>query len=476
MSDAPQPKTLKEAILEIVHTFKAIVFAPKVLYGINISYLLEGLVYFGVLTVLAKFLHDDVGLTDPQSGWVLGLLTGGITFSMFFLGGVSDKIGVRKSLAMALGMMAFGRIFLALSGNIYSGGGMFSPMFFMVCFGLLFVVIAYGIYQPAAYAGVKKYTNKKTAAMGYAMIYALMNLGAFFSGIISPPVRRNFGFSTIFWIYTGLTVIAMLVVLTLITRKNERKVLEPGAEKEMEEPAPAEKAEGEYMKSRVDLGTRIMNYIKEHPFRDPKFTFFIFVLIPVQTLFAHQWLTIPLYIDRAFAGTTVGANFEFFANLNPIIIFVVTPLVAAFTWRANTYRMMIIGTLVMAAPTFLLAIGPNPTLLLSYILLMSLGEAMWQPRFLQWVAEIAPAGKTGAYMGIAQLPWFMTKFITASYSGWFLAHYCPADGSMHTEMLWFIYGCIAMVSPVALILAKGWIGSTVHKTTPAATESTTENA
>jgi len=463
MSDAAQPRNFKEAISEIGNTFKAIIMAPKVLYGINIPYLIEGLAYFGVLTVLTKFLHDDVGLTDPQAGYITGLLTGGITFSMFFLGGVSDKIGVRKAIAIALGAMVIGRGFVALSGNIYSGGGMWSPMFFMVCAGLLCVALAYGLYQPAAYAGVKKYTNKKTAAMGYAMIYALMNLGAFFCGLISPPVRRNFGFSSIFWIYVVLTVVAMLVTLALITKKNERAALDPNAEKDMEGAAEAEKAEGEYEREKVVFTERIKNYFKQHPFRDKKFVFFIFILIPVQTLFAHNWLTIPLYINRAFAGTTVGANFEFFSNLNPILIFFLAPLVAALTTRSNTYKMMILGTLVMAAPTFLLAIGPSPALLLTFIFIMSIGEAMWQPRFLQWVAEIAPEGKTGAYMGIAQLPWFMTKFLTASYSGWFLQKYCPAEGALDTQMLWFIYACIAMLSPICLIFAKGWIGAAMHK-------------
>ncbi len=463
MSEAPQPKTLKEALLEIVHTFKAIVFAPKVIYGINVSYLIEGLCYFGVITVLTKFLHDDVGLTDPQAGWMVGLLTGGITLAMFFLGGVSDKIGVRKALALSFVLMIVGRSLLAGSGNLFDGGGIWSPMFFMVAISILFVVVAYGMYQPAAYAGVRKYTNEKTAAMGYAMLYALMNLGAFFCGIISPPVRRNFGFSSIFWIYVGLTVISLIVVLALITRKNERAVLEPDAEKALEEPAPAEEAEAEYEREKVVFTTRVINYFKEHPLRDAKFTFFIFILIPVQTLFAHSWLTMPLYMDRAFAGTTVGDNFEFFNNINPLLIFILSPLVAAVTARANAYKMMIVGTLVMATPTFFLVIGPNTVLLLSYIVLMTVGEAIWQPRFLQWIAEIAPEGKTGAYMGIGQLPWFLTKFITASYSGWFLKTYCPAEGALNTEAMWLIYALIAMISPVALILTKGWIGHSVHQ-------------
>ncbi len=121
---------------------------------------------------------------------------------------------------------------------------------------------------------------------------------------------------------------------------------------------------------------------------------------------------------------------------------------------------MIYGTFVMALPTFLLASGPNTWLFLLYILLMTIGEAMWQPRFLQWVAEIAPEGKTGAYMGIGQFPWFLTKMITASYSGYFIANYVPQPESglpMRTGEMWLLYGVIAMASPIALLLARNWM-------------------
>jgi POT family proton-dependent oligopeptide transporter len=207
----------------------------------------------------------------------------------------------------------------------------------------------------------------------------------------------------------------------------------------------------------------IYDYLKRrpyHPFRDLRFTFFIFILIPVQTLFAHNWLTLPYYLDRAFAGTFVSEYFEVFTNLNPILIFFLTPIVAGLTARANVYKMMIYGTFVMAIPTFLLALGPNVVLFLVYVLLMTIGEAMWQPRFLQWTAEIAPEGKTGLYMGVGQFPWFLTKVVTGFYSGWFLTQYCPANTpptEMHTGTLWFIYGLIAIISPISLVFAKNWM-------------------
>ena len=95
----------------------------------------------------------------------------------------------------------------------------------------------------------------------------------------------------------------------------------------------------------------------------------------------------------------------------------------------------------MSVPTFLLTLGANIYTLMSFLILMTIGEAMWQPRFLQWVADIAPKNMTGIYMGIGQFPWFMTKIITSLYSGWFLMNYCPDNtpvSELNTEKMWFI--------------------------------------
>ena len=209
----------------------------------------------------------------------------------------------------------------------------------------------------------------------------------------------------------------------------------------------------------MPLKEKAKYYIKNFPLKDMRFLFFIFILIPVQTLFAHNWLTLPMYCERAFTGV-VHDNFEFFVNLNPLLIFVLTPIVAALTASKNAYKMMILGTFVMAFPAFILALGPNIFTLFGYLIFMTIGEAMWQPRFLQWVAEIAPKGMTGIYMGIGQFPWFLTKIVTSLYSGWFLMKYCPegvAPAQMNTQTMWLIYGGIAVVSPVCLLLAKKWM-------------------
>ncbi len=441
---------LKQTLTEITQPFKDLFKSSRAMWGLNISYLLEGLTYFGVLSLLAIYFNNYAGLNDIDADRMVGVLTAGITLSMLFLGATVDLIGLRKSFLIALSLMLVGRTLLALAPDLTQTKGMWSGVHSIAMFGILWIVLGYGIYQPAAYAGVKQFTNEKTSAMGYAMLYAIMNLGGFLPGIISPPVRKSLGMLSVFWVYAALTVAGIIVVALVITKKAVKQAtsnLSEEKQKEVEE------------EKEMTMKEKVKYYLKNFPLKDLRFLFFIFILIPVQTLFAHNWLTLPQYFSRAFTGM-VSNNFEFFVNLNPILIFILTPMIAALTSKRNPYKMMIAGTLVMASPTFILALGPSLYTVFAYLIIMTIGEAMWQPRFLQWVAEIAPKGMTGIYMGIGQFPWFLTKVVTSIYAGWFLMHYCPANvppAQMNTQTMWLIYGFIAIISPIGLFLARNWM-------------------
>jgi MFS family permease len=439
----------RQTLKEISQPFIDLFHASQALWGINLSYLLEGLTYFGVVGLLAIFFNDYIGLDDISAGQMVGFLTAGITLGMLFMGATVDLIGPRRSLLLSLFLMLVGRILLTLSPELGTRG-LWSSSHWLAMGGLMGIILGYGIYQPACYAAVRQFTSEKTAAMGYAMLYAIMNLGGFLPGLISPPVRRAYGITGVFWVYVALTVAGILVIAFLLTRKAIAKATAQ---------AENERKEKSVQEEKKPLKEQILFYLKNFPVRDSRFMFFIFILIPVQTLFAHNWLTLPQYCSRAFTGV-VSDNYEFFVNFSPLLIFVLTPVVTALTFKKNTYTMMIVGTFVMAAPTFILALGPNIVGLFAYLILATLGEATWSARFLQWVAEIAPKSMTGIYMGIGQFPWFLTKVITSLYSGWFLMHYCPAGvppGQMHTGTMWFIYGVIALMTPAGLLLASKWM-------------------
>lgn len=210
---------IEKTVKEITQPFKDIFHTSRALFGLNLSYLLEGLTYFGVVGLLAIYFNEYINLDDIRAGNMVGIQTAGITLAMLILGATVDWIGLRKALLIALSSMLIGRTLLTIAPNIgLPGFGGSSHIIAMI--GILGIIIGYGIYQPACYAGVKKLTTEKTAAMGYAMLYAIMNLGGFLPGLISPPVRKASGILGVFWVYVVLTVAGIAVVYFIITKKS----------------------------------------------------------------------------------------------------------------------------------------------------------------------------------------------------------------------------------------------------------------
>ena len=498
----------QEKELSLLETLKILFGASKAFWLVNMVNFGDGIAYFGVLTLLTRFLGADLGMTDQMSGFSVSLFTGLVTLFMFGGGFVSDKLGVRNALTFSLAIMLIGRAGLVLSPKLLTAEAVFpfdlTPAHVSALISLVLLAFGSGVIQPALYAGIKEFTDPRTASVGYGLLYAIMNLGIVAENFLSPFVRANepfmkmgdrtihglgLGIQGVYWMVVGITALMLVVHLALFTGRVEKEC-RLTANVMSKEDAAAEAAKSWQQK------------LAELPFLDMRFMFFIFILLPVRTLFAHQFLTMPDYIFRAFPPE-VGAKFEWINGLNPLIIVIFVPTIAAMTRKVSVLTMMIIGSWISALTTFMLVPGPNLNSLLLYVIIFSFGEAVWSSRFLEYVADLAPAGKIGAYMGLAGIPWFLAKFTTGLYSGYMLNRFCPAPetswltlpqsilggdvgtvlGLNHvmailpvlpqgvdwrhvfnvlvlghdTSTLWMIYGCIACISPIGLMLGKSWI-------------------
>ncbi len=437
--------------LTVMENLKLLFYASRGYKLVNAVNFLDGIAYFGILVLLTRFLGTRVGMTEQVTGFSVSMFTGLVTLFMFGGGFVSDKLGVRRALTWCIGVMGIGRALLTLAPALGLGVTGASIMSWS---GLLLLALGQGVLQPAMYAGVKEYTDPRTATIGYGFLYAIMNLGIVAEHFISPFIRTDevflnlsftkiiglgWGIDGVFWMCTAVTGLMLLMIITLFTKKVEQ------TQRTVEAPAQEAKADKK----------PLMTRIKELPFFDPRFMFFIFILLPVRTIFAHQWLTIPDYVFRCFPAG-VSDKFEWIAGLNPLIIVIFVPLFAIYTRRMKIIDMMIMGTAVTALTGFLLVPGPVLWALLTYITLFSFGEAMWSSRFLEYVAHIAPAGKVGAYMGLAGIPWFLAKFTTGLYSGSMIARFIPEEGPKDSSTMWLIYTLIACITPIVLIICRKW--------------------
>jgi MFS family permease len=476
MTDNPsdssaESRGIPNPITEIVTSFRALRGAPPAFWHTNIAYWLDGVAYFGMLTLLTIYFHDVAGMSDDTGHKLVSIYAGLISGTMLLFGPLSDRLGVRKSLIVSIGLYIVGRAALPLAPQFVPVGTTE-----MVVFCLTALVIAAagnGFMQPACYAGVRKFSDEKTAAMGYGLLYAGMNLGIVAIGLISPRIRTGihigglnwdgWGIEGVFWFCVGVNVLMLLAVLFLFTPRIEREG-ETLGDGEGAEEKDAVRPKGRSF-SDEPLGA-VIDWFRNNPLANPRFSFFIFVLLPVQTLFAYQWLVMPQYITRAYSEI-VANNMESFVNvLNPLIIVLGVPIITALTRKVHVYKMMITGAFVSAVPSLLFLLGPNTALLFTYFVFFSLGEAMWQPRFLQFAAELAPKGRTGAYIAYANIPWFMVKALAGLYTGKMMERFCPAEGPQNTELMWLIYALVALVSPVGLIAAQKWVQKGLQ-TTPA---------
>jgi proton-dependent oligopeptide transporter, POT family len=454
------PVEEKKEDISLRETIRLLLKASKGFWLVNMVNFGDGIAYFGILNLLVLFLGKDVGMSDAWSGRAVSFFTGAVTLFMFGMGFLSDKLGVRKALRLSLVVMLVGRVLLVIAPDI-AGPGVGAQSFAWL--SLLLMALGSGMLQPTLYAGAKEYTDPRTAAVTFSLVYAIMNFGIAAEGLVSPYIRTDTpfihlgsftlnglgkGYSGVFWFCAGFTALMLVLTTLLFTKKVEQHdrigVVEQTA---------AEK--------KHDADTNFWQKLRELPLFNARFAFFIFILLPVQTLFAHQFLTIPDYIMRAFPAS-VGARYEWIVGINPVIIVIFVPLISALTRKAKVLNMMIIGTTISAAITFILVPGPNLAALLIYTIVFSFGEAVWSSRFYEYVATLAPAGKVGAYMGLAGIPWFLAKFTTGLYSGLFLEKFVPTTGVQDTSTLWLIYGIIACMSPIGLLLGKRWMEKGVN--------------
>lgn len=133
-------------------------------------------------------------------GCVVGALVGG---------GVMDKLGNQKALALSVLLVVPAMVLLALVKSL--------PMMWMVT---VFFGIAYGLSQAIYFALAMKYTRPDIAASMYSILMAVTNIGQGIGLGIGGGISDAAGFPTAFLIFGGLMLL-VLPFFPVIFRKKE---------------------------------------------------------------------------------------------------------------------------------------------------------------------------------------------------------------------------------------------------------------
>lgn len=483
-----------------------------ILFGYMI---IQYIAYAAMNPVLTLWLSADCGLSDIAAGNFIMVWSILLSCIGMVAGALVDTIGVRKVMFLSVIFLFISRLAMSFITNPY------------VVFAIGFIPFAIGfaLVSPVISVSIKRYTTKEGAALGFGLFYVLMNAAYAVGGWLIDFVRDKFAlrdaagkiinenagidlagwhfssYQMLFIIAVGLTIVGALVIMFIRdgievveeTDENGNSVAKVVTKPVEQHGSGLEAVKG----AAVSMGKKIGSAVKEN-------YFWIFIGILAITLFVrfvffHLHYTFPKYGIRVLGeGAKIGS---IYGVLNPVLIVFLTPLIAAFTRKTKSYKMLVIGSLISAGSCFIAVLpgkmfsGLTDTIfgelifikwlglakdmnalhaffesnpmalqywsLIIFFIIFTIGESIWSPRLMQFTAEIAPKGKEGTYISLSVLPFFLAKFFVAPLSGWLVGKYVPLDEAgkiasfyPNHHMVWVIIGGMALVTPIGLLLIR----------------------
>lgn len=490
----PSVATNDSKLKRFFQKFLVLASAPRELWIIYAAYILENLAYkVGAAGVLPLWLSSDLGYGDVTAGAMIALWSAIMTLITVMIGSLTDAMGIRRTFLLGFVICLVSRIVMTLSVDRWV----------VLPFGLYLQALGLALMVPVMIAGVKKYSNVAQRSVAFSLYYALMNLGFAMGDRLFDKVRSpheglgEYGHWVLPVLNTELSTYRVLILLSvvftvpglLLVWAFLREGVEMTEKGVIITPRPVAAQAGSWLKvllancreTAVKTGQLFVGLWQQPAFY--RFLGFMTLVVGVRMVFYHLAYTFPKYGIRELGD---GAPIMRVSSmLNSILIVVLVPICGVLTQKVTAYRMVTVGSLISALSVFCLAVpasvfkpladgwlghfiahswlgvdgavNPLYVAIFCFIVLLSIGEALWSPRLYEYAAAIAPKGQEASYMALSLLPYFLAKFVVGGTSGWLLAKFCPAEGARHPEVMWFLIGCMALITPLGTFIFRRFI-------------------
>jgi POT family proton-dependent oligopeptide transporter len=377
---------------------------PKGLYILFFTEMWERFSYYGMRSLLVFYMTKQLLFSHGEASRIYGLYTGLVYFTPLLGGIMADRwLGQRKSVVVGGVLMAIGHFLMA-----------FESLFFIA---LIFLILGNGAFKPniSTQVGGLYPPGDSRRDRAFNIFYLGINLGAFMSPLFCGAVGEIYG-----WHY-GFTLAGFGMILGLaVYLAGERHLVPVQEEKKAAVPVRKNNGSGRFMSG--EDRHRLFALM----------SICIFVIV-FWIAYEQQGNTLALWADedtdRHIGGWEIPATL--FQSLNPLFIFLCTPLVTRlWAWQSRKGRepdsilkmsigciLLGISFLIMIPAARLYMMDGTPVSmwwLVISTLVLTIGELYLSPIGLSLVTKLAPLHMVSMMMGV----WFLSQF-----AGNFLAGY-----------------------------------------------------
>ncbi len=428
-------------------------------WTIQVINFLDCLAYFSFLNIAVVFLSENIGFSDVSAGYVFAVFTTTVTLMLFFSGFITDSLGIKKALYLAMALLLISR------GGVMLCGFMPGLPYRTTLIWIFFFMLAPGtaMVQTVFQAAIRRYTSTRSRSAGYSMWYLIMNIGAALGGFSIDFVRLTLKMNNTFIVTIGVTTAVLSAILTLFFIRNENQVYAAGESKEQDEKPKERKLPWQILREVVTQGAFW------------RFIVLVSCLIGTRAVFLYMALLSPKYWLRVIGES---APMGLFQAINPILIVVGLILFIPIANKFNIYRMLVFGGIISALSLLALVVpwkwfgsdvaGAYASMTVIQLIILSIGEIIWSPKLQEYTAAVAPPGQEGSYLGMSLLPYFVAKTFITLLSGHLLTRFCPEGiqpqivaGTLpfwrSPEAMWLILCGFAVLGLLVALVFKGWL-------------------
>lgn len=423
--------------------------------------LLERLAYYAVFIVITIYLSNVWGFSDIEAGWISGLFSATLYLLPTFVGAYSDKIGFRKAIIVAFTLLTIGYAGLGILPTLLQSAGMVSYEMTTTFHGLedsalrwsivpvMALIVIGGSFIKSVISGtVARETTSETRARGYSIFYMMVNIGAFTGKTVVDPLRKSLGDQGLVYLnffsatMTGLALIAVFFLYKSV------------------------KTEGEG-KSFSELWQGFLKVIS-----NVKLVVLILIISGFWMIQSQMYATMPKYVIRMIGE---DASPGWYANVNPLVVFLMVNLVTSFMKKYTAIRSMTIGMLIIPMSALVMSLGtlvgegniagmhPIAFMMVLGIAMQAIAECFISPRYLEYFSLQSPKGEEGLYLGFSHLHSFFSFLFAFGVGGYLLDKYCPdprlfdtaeayKEATAHAHYIWFIFVGVGLISAIALLI------------------------
>lgn len=491
-----------ETTLDVKRRIVQVKQFPATLWALLMFIFVWAAAEFFFISVLIQYLSKDVGISDVNAGLLVGLFGALAVLYSLVAGMLVDNLSVFGAVAVAACLATAARLLMAFSLN---------SVVVLVCL-LVAIPIAEALAGPAMCTGLKRFSpNAEMRAVACGLNYAVTNLGAIpaliFSDVIRLSIESGNGAiganATVVGTTVGLRdsgrravvfvsglVNAVCLVLACVCyavfvcgfdRRQKRFELQQEAvyndannvplnsswsQEEADENGPEAKKRD--FVDGVDEACRCSFLKRAFPVDSVKvlcssrnfwcYLVFVVVLTNVRSLFYHLNITFPKYSSRAYNS---GFPYGVVTSLNPAIIIPLSIVLSAAMARADAVKCIIAGSFVCAVSPVLMALANRPVFSVLFVVLFSVGEAVWSPLTTTYMLNMSPDNMVGMFSTLATIPNCGSKIPTGLLSGFLLDRLCSGKPgtTCNGRVLWLIVSALALTSPLLLLVQQAFHSS-----------------